>query len=71
MIGDRIELEGTVLEMNKGVFKIQITDTHIITAKISGKLRINGINIICGDRVRVEVSPYDMCSGRIVYREKN
>jgi translation initiation factor IF-1 len=71
MSGDKIELEGIVLEMNKGIFKIKVNENHIITARLSGKIRINSVNILIGDRVICEVSPYDLSSGRIIYREKN
>jgi translation initiation factor IF-1 len=69
-MSDKMELVGTVIEMNKGIFKVKISDNHIVLARLSGKIRTNNVHILCGDNVVVEVSPYDMSSGRIVYRNK-
>lgn len=69
---DAIEAEGEVIEvLGNTNFKIQIMNNHIITAYISGKLRTNKIKILVGDKVRVEMSPYDLTKGRIVWRDKN
>jgi translation initiation factor IF-1 len=66
-----IELEGFVEEvLPNAMFRIKVTENHRITAVISGKMRQNKIQILTGDRVRVEVSPYDLTKGRVVYREK-
>lgn len=68
---DMIELEGTVLEaMPNAMFKVQIQGEHVILAHISGKLRMNYIRILPGDNVTVEMSPYDLTKGRIVWRSK-
>lgn len=68
---DMIELEGTVLEaMPNAMFKVQIQDNHTILAHISGKLRMNFIRILPGDKVTVEMSPYDLTKGRITWRSK-
>ncbi len=68
---DMIELEGTVLEaMPNAMFKVQIQGDHVILAHISGKLRMNYIRILPGDNVTVEMSPYDLTKGRIVWRSK-
>ncbi|MBQ0110624.1 MAG: translation initiation factor IF-1 [Oscillospiraceae bacterium] len=68
---DAIELEGTVLEtMPNAMFKVEIPGGHIITAHISGKLRMNFIRILPGDKVTVEMSPYDLTKGRITWRSK-
>ena len=68
---DMIELEGTVVEaMPNAMFKVQIQGDHIILAHISGKLRMNYIRILPGDKVTVEMSPYDLTRGRITWRSK-
>lgn len=69
---DVIEAEGRVVEvLPKTTFKVQLTNGHIITAYLSGKLRINNIRILEGDRVTIELSPYDLTKGRIIWRSKN
>lgn len=68
-VRDRIELEGTVISSNKGKFEVQ-TDSHVVLCTLSGKIRTKSIRILLGDRVTVEVSPYGMDCGRIVYRHK-
>jgi translation initiation factor IF-1 len=65
---DHMELEGTVIETNKGVFKVKVSDNHFVNAKISGKLKMHEIKVIVGDQVIVQVSPYDMSVGRISKR---
>lgn len=68
---DIIELEGTVVEaMPNATFKVEIQGGHIILAHISGKLRMNFIRILPGDKVTVEMSPYDLTKGRITWRSK-
>ena len=68
---DMIELEGVVVEaMPNAMFKIEIQGGHIILAHISGKLRMNFIRILPGDKVTVEMSPYDLSKGRITWRSK-
>ena len=68
---DMIELEGTVLEtMPNAMFKVEIPGGHTILAHISGKLRMNFIRILPGDKVTVEMSPYDLTKGRITWRSK-
>ena len=68
---DMIELEGTVVEaLPNAMFKVQIQGDHVILAHISGKLRMNYIRILPGDNVTVEMSPYDLTKGRIVWRSK-
>lgn len=69
---DVIEAEGEVVEVLGNMnFKVKIMNDHIITAYISGKLRTNFIRILVGDKVRVEMSPYDLQKGRIIWRDKN
>ena len=68
---DMIELEGTVVEaLPNAMFKVQIDGGHVILAHISGKLRMNFIRILPGDKVTVEMSPYDLSKGRITWRSK-
>lgn len=68
---DVIELEGTVVEtLPNTTFKVELENRHQILAHISGKLRINYIKILPGDKVKVEVSPYDLTRGRITWRAK-
>ena len=69
---DVIEAEGEVVEvLGNMTFKVKIMNMHVITAYISGKLRTNKIRILVGDNVKVEMSPYDLTKGRIVWRDKN
>ena len=68
---DVIELEGTVVEsLPNTTFRVDIGNGHIILAHISGKLRMNFIRILPGDKVTVQMSPYDLTRGRIVWRSK-
>ena len=66
-----IELEGTVVDaLPNTVFKVELQNGHVITTHISGKLRMNYIRILPGDKVTVELSPYDLDRGRITWRKK-
>ena len=68
---DVIELEGTVVEeLPNAMFQVEIENGHKVLAHISGKLRMNYIKILPGDKVTVELSPYDLAKGRIVWRDK-
>ncbi len=68
---DAIEVMGTVLEpLPNGMFKVELENKHLVLAHISGKIRKNYIRILPGDRVAIELSPYDLTRGRIVYRYK-
>ncbi len=68
---DVIELEGTVLEaLPNAMFKVELANGHQILAHVSGKLRMNYIRIVPGDKVKVEMSPYDLSKGRISWRTK-
>ena len=68
---DMIELEGVVVEaMPNAMFKVEIQGGHVILAHISGKLRMNFIRILPGDKVTVEMSPYHLSKGRITWRSK-
>lgn len=66
---DVIEAEGKVLEVLPGYkFKVELSNGHTIVAHVSGKMRMNYIRIVEGDKVTVELSPYDLTCGRITYR---
>ncbi len=65
-----IELEGTVLEALPGTqFKVELENGHVIIAHIAGRMRKHYIRLVPGDRVKVELTPYDLTKGRITYRE--
>jgi translation initiation factor IF-1 len=68
---DRLEMEGIVIESNKGKFKVQVNDNYTVMCTLSGKIRMNSVKILLGDRVKIEVSEYDTTQGRIVYRIKS
>ena len=68
---DVIEIEGVVVEkLPNAMFKVELETGHIVLAHISGKLRMNFIKILPGDKVTLEMSPYDLSKGRIVWRDK-
>ena len=68
---DVIEVEGTVLEkLPNAMFKVELANKHVVLAHISGKLRMNFIRILPGDKVTIELSPYDLSKGRIIWRDK-
>ena len=64
-----IEVEGKVIDIIKDEYKVELENGFIITAHVSGKIRMNMIRILPGDRVIVEFSPYDLTRGRITYRK--
>ncbi len=68
---DCLELEGKVVDILRDDIKIELSNGHIITGYLAGKLRINNIRVLIGDKVRVEMSPYDLTRGRITWRDKN
>lgn len=68
---DVIEVEGTVVEaLPNAMFQVKLVNGHIVLAHVSGKIRMNFIRILPGDRVTVELTPYDLKRGRITYRFK-
>ncbi|PBB05223.1 MULTISPECIES: translation initiation factor IF-1 [Salimicrobium] len=68
---DVIEIEGTVVEtLPNAQFKVELENQHTVLAHVSGKIRMNFIRILPGDKVTVELSPYDLTKGRITYRYK-
>ena len=68
---DSIEVTGTVLEaLHNAMFKVKLENNYEVLAHISGKMRMNFIRILPGDKVRLELSPYDLTRGRITWRDK-
>jgi translation initiation factor IF-1 len=68
---DTISVEGTVVEaLPNTMFRVELENKHVVLAHISGKMRMHFIKILPGDRVTIELSPYDLTKGRIVYRYK-
>ena len=66
---DAIEVEGVVVEpLPNAMFRVQLDNGHLVLAHISGKMKMHYIRILSGDRVKVELSPYDLTRGRITYR---
>ena len=71
MAGDSIKLDGVIVEsLPNATFRVELEKGHKVLAHISGKMRMNFIKILPGDKVTVELSPYDLSRGRIVYRYK-
>ncbi len=69
--GEAIEVMGTVLEsLPNAMFRVELDNKHKVLAHISGKMRMHYIKILPGDKVTVELSPYDLSRGRITYRQK-
>ena len=68
---DVIEIEGTVVEkLPNAMFSVELENGHKVLAHISGRLRVNYIRILPGDKVTLEMSPYDLSKGRIIWRDK-
>jgi translation initiation factor IF-1 len=68
---DVIEIEGVVIEkLPNAMFRVELENGHVVLAHISGKLRMNFIKILPGDKVTLEMSPYDLSKGRIIWRDK-
>ncbi len=66
---DLIEMEGVIIEkLPNAMFKVELENGHVVLAHISGKLRMNFIRILQGDKVKIELSPYDLNKGRIIWR---
>lgn len=68
--GEAIELEGIVVECSNSKFKVKVNDRLTALCTLSGKIRLNSVKIIVGDRVLIEVSPYEITKGRIIFRMK-
>jgi translation initiation factor IF-1 len=68
---ETVEVEGKILEaLPNAMFRVEVEGGHMVLAHISGKMRMHYIKILPGDKVKVELSPYDLTRGRITYREK-
>ena len=68
---DVIEVEGKVLEaLPNAMFKVELENGHVVLAHVSGKIRMNFIRILPGDKVTIELTPYDLSKGRIIWRDK-
>ena len=66
-----IERDGTIIEaLSNAMFRVELDNGHILTAHISGKMRMHYIKILPGDKVKVEMTPYDLSKGRITWRSK-
>ncbi len=69
---DHIEMLGTVVDtLPNTMFRVELENGHVVTAHISGRMRKNYIRILTGDKVKVELTPYDLTKGRIIFRDKN
>jgi translation initiation factor IF-1 len=68
---DVIEVEGTVIEpLPNAMFRVELENGHVVLAYVSGKMRMHFIRILPGDKVKIQLSPYDLNRGRIIYRNK-
>lgn len=68
---ERLEMEGEIIEANRGQFRVRTDNDMIILCTLSGKIRMHSVKILLGDRVTVEASPYDVTRGRIIFRHKS
>lgn len=68
---DKLEFEGDVVYSCKGKFTVRVNDTFDVLCSLSGKIRMNSVKILVGDKVKIEVSEYDTSQGRIIYRTKS
>lgn len=69
---DNIEMEGTVIDtLPNTTFRVELDNNHVVTAHISGRMRKNYIRILTGDRVTVQLTPYDLTKGRIIFRNRD
>ncbi|MGC1182256.1 translation initiation factor IF-1 [Legionella sp.] len=69
---DHLEMAGTVIDtLPNTMFRVELENGHIVIAHISGRMRKNYIRILTGDKVKVELTPYDLSKGRIIFRDKN
>ena len=70
MSEEKLEVEGTVIESSKGIFRVKLEYDHVVIGHLSGKMKMYKIRVLPGDTVTIELSPYDLNRGRIVRREK-
>ena len=66
----KIEVDGKVIDVIKDEYKVELENGFVVTAHVSGKIRMNMIRILPGDKVTIELSPYDLTKGRIIWRDK-
>ena len=66
---DRVEMDGEIIDIQKGVFIVKMQNDMVCNCTLSGKLRLNSIRIVKGDKVTIDLSPYDLTKGRIIYRK--
>ena len=66
----KIEVDGKVIDVIKDEYKVELENGFVVTAHVSGKIRMNMIRILPGDKVTIELSPYDLSKGRIIWRDK-
>ena len=68
---ENLEMDGVVIDtLPNTMFRVELENGHVVTAHISGKMRKNYIRILTGDKVKVEITPYDLTKGRIIYRSR-
>ena len=70
MSEEKLEIQGTVLESSKGIFRVKLENDHVVIGYLSGKMKMYKIRVLPGDSVTVEISPYDLSKGRITRRER-
>ena len=70
MSEEKLEVEGTVIESSKGIFRVKLENEHVVIGHLSGKMKMYKIRVLPRDTVTIELSPYDLNRGRIVRREK-
>lgn len=68
---DRLEMDGIVTDVNKGIFKVKVNESMTVQCTLSGKIRMNSVKILLSDKVKIEVSTSDLTKGRIIFRNKN
>ena len=66
---DRVEMDGEIIDIQKGMFIVRMQNNMVCNCTLSGKLRLNSIRIVKGDKVTIDLSPYDLTKGRIIYRK--
>jgi|TARA_B100001179_G_scaffold83972_1_gene59303 translation initiation factor IF-1 len=67
---EKLEIQGTVLESSKGIFRVKLENDHVVIGYLSGKMKMYKIRVLPGDSVTMEISPYDLSKGRITRRER-
>ena len=70
MSEEKLEIQGTVLESSKGIFRVKLENDHVVIGYLSGKMKMYKIRVLPGNSVTMEISPYDLSKGRITRRER-